>query len=262
MRFGLVTFQWGRDWDLPTLLANLERAGVFGVELRVEHEHRVDPTLTPAERAEVRRRFAQSPVELVGFGTNWEFHSPDPAEVRRQMEGAKAHIRLSHDVGGSGVKVKPNALPEGVPVDRTIDQIGRSLNQLGTYGADHGQEIRLEVHGRGTNQLPIVKRILDVADHPNVGACWNCNPADLEWPGLRANFGLVKNRLADVLHVHQFDAEDNQYPYQQLFDMLVEIDYDGWVLLEAQPIPGDRVEALREQHEIFQRMVRRARERS
>jgi hypothetical protein len=24
MKFGLVTYQWGKDWDLPTLIANWE----------------------------------------------------------------------------------------------------------------------------------------------------------------------------------------------------------------------------------------------
>ena len=28
MRFSLVTYMWGADWDLPTLIANCEAAGV------------------------------------------------------------------------------------------------------------------------------------------------------------------------------------------------------------------------------------------
>ena len=43
MRFGLVTYQWGRDWDLPTLISNCEKTGYLGVELRTEHAHKVEP---------------------------------------------------------------------------------------------------------------------------------------------------------------------------------------------------------------------------
>lgn len=31
MKFGLVTYQWGKDWDLPTLIANCVKTGYHGV---------------------------------------------------------------------------------------------------------------------------------------------------------------------------------------------------------------------------------------
>ena len=30
--FGMVTYQWGRDWDLPNLIRNCTTARVLGVE--------------------------------------------------------------------------------------------------------------------------------------------------------------------------------------------------------------------------------------
>ena len=39
MRMGLVTYLWGQDWDLPTLVANCELTGYLGVELRTQHAH-------------------------------------------------------------------------------------------------------------------------------------------------------------------------------------------------------------------------------
>jgi len=46
MRFGMVTYQWGKDWDLPTLIANCAQTGVLGVELRTTHAHGVEPGLS------------------------------------------------------------------------------------------------------------------------------------------------------------------------------------------------------------------------
>ncbi|RMH55815.1 MAG: sugar phosphate isomerase/epimerase [Bacteroidetes bacterium] len=256
MRFGLVTYQWGRDWNLPTLLRNCERAGALGVELRVEHAHGVEPHLNERQRAEVRLRFENSPVELVGFGTNWAFHYPDPIRLWQEIDGAKEHIVLSHDVGGSGVKVKPNALPAGVPVEKTIEQIGQSLNHLGRFAADYGQEIRVEVHGQGTQQLPTMRRIFDVVEEPNVRVNWNCNPQDLDGQGLEYNFNLVRDDLGATVHVREFNVGD--YPYPQLIRLLVEMDYDGWILMEARTEPADRVQALIEQRALFEEMVARA----
>lgn len=257
MRFGLVTYLWGRDWSLPTLIRNCQRTGAMGVELRVEHAHGVGPSLSESRRAEVFHQFESSPVELVGFGTNAAFHHPDEAQVRAAIEQAKEYVVLSHDCGGSGVKVKPNALPDGVPEEQTIEQIGTSLNELARFGADYGQEIRVEVHGSDTQRLPIMERIFRVADHPNVGVCWNCNDEDLAGQGLEHNFGLVRGRLSETIHVREFNVGD--YPYPRLFDLLAGINYDGWILMEARTEPDDRVRALEEQRILFDQMLAEAR---
>ena len=89
MKLGLVTYQWGKDWDLPTLIASCEKAGFLGVELRTQHAHGVETSLTASERADVKKRFADSEVTCVGYGANYEYHSTDPAAVRKNIEGTK-----------------------------------------------------------------------------------------------------------------------------------------------------------------------------
>ncbi len=153
MRFGLVTYQWGKDMVLPALIDACEKSGLLGIELRTEHAHRVEPNLSPAQRQEVRQRFADSPVELVGYGSNAQFHEEDPQKVRQNIELTRQYVRLMHDCGGSGVKVKPNGFAQGVPQEKTIAQIGRALNAVAAYGADFGQKIRVEAHGSGTSRL-------------------------------------------------------------------------------------------------------------
>lgn len=256
MRFGLVTYLWGQDWDLPMLIGNCEKAEVLGVELRTEHAHKVEANLTASERKEVKKRFADSAVTLVGLGTNFEFHNVNQAEVRKNIEGAKEYIVLSHDVGGSGVKVKPNDLPAERPVEETIEQIGVSLNELGRFGAGYGQQVRVEVHGPKTQELPVMKRIMDAADHPNVTVCWNSNDGDLGGEGLEYNFNLVKGRLGGTVHVRELNMWG--YPYQQLIDLFVAMGYGGWIMLEASSKPADRVAALAEQRGLFEELVRKA----
>ncbi len=256
IRFGFVTYLWGQDWDLPTLIGNCEKAGLLGVELRTEHAHDVESSLNAAQRAAVKQRFADSPVTLVGLGTNFAFHYMERDRLQKDVEGAKEYVKLSADCGGSGVKVKPNDLPRGISYEKTIQQIGKSLNEVGRFAADCGQEIRLEVHG-GCAQLPVIKAIMDVVDQPNVGVCWNCNPQDLEGEGLAYNFNLVRPFFGHTVHVRELDLGD--YPYQDLVDLLVATDYRGWVLLEARTKPNDRVRAMIEQREVWDKMVAQAR---
>lgn len=255
MQFGLVTYLWGEKWDLPTLIGNCEASGVLGVELRTTHAHGVEPSLSKAERDAVKKRFADSPVTLVGIGSNENFDNPDPAVLAKAIDATKEFIKLSHDVGGSGVKVKPNSFHDGVPHEQTIEQIGKSLNTLGEYGYGFGQEIRLEVHGQ-CSELPIMKQIMDIADHENVGVCWNSNDVDLNGEGLEYNFNLVKDRFGETAHVRELNI--GEYPYADLMRLFVEMDYEGWVLLEARTKPEDPVAALIEQRELFEKMIGRA----
>jgi sugar phosphate isomerase/epimerase len=170
------------------------------------------------------------------------------------IEATKAFIKLSHDVGGSGVKVRPNDLPDGVPREKTIEQIGRALNEVGAFGADYGQQIRLEVHGRRTAALPVIAAIMEVAEHPNVAVCWNSNAEDLRGEGLAHNFKLVEKRLGATTHVH--DLAGDSYPFAELFGLLKAADYAGWILEEASTNPRDRVAALIREREAFEALVR------
>ena len=252
-KFGLVTYLWGQDMDLPTVIDACTKSGLGGVELRTEHKHGVEPSLTKAQRQEVRRRFADSPVTLVGYGSNAQFHENDPARLKANIELAKKYIQLMHDCGGSGVKVKPNSFVKDVPREKTIEQIGRALNEIAAYGQEYGQQIRVEVHGPGTSELPVMKAIFDVADHPNAAVCWNSNAEDLKGEGLEHNFRLVAERFGKTAHVRELTGTD--YPWAQLFGLFRSIRYDGWVLLEARGNPADKVAALIEQRLAFEKLT-------
>ena len=254
MRFGLVTYLWGQHMTLPELLKNCAEAEILGVELRTEHKHGVEPSLSKLERQEVRQRFADSPVALVGYGSNCEYHSEDPQAVKANIEQTKQYIRLMHDCGGSGVKVKPNGFPRGRTRAQTIQQIGQALNEVAAYAQGYGQQIRVEVHGGGTSELPVMRDIFAVADHPNVGVCWNSNDVDLAGDGLVANFRMVQHRFGDTAHVRELN--DPTYPYAELMKLFSGIDYAGWILLEARTEPADKLAALIEQRQIFEQWMR------
>lgn len=256
MKLGLVTYLWAKDWDVPTIIKNCTAAGIKGVELRVEHAHGVGLDLNKQQRSEVKKRFAGSAVELVGLGTNEQYDWPDQVKLRKSIETTKEWLHLSEDIGASGVKVKPNQFHEGVPREKTLEQIGRALDELGQYALDMGQQIRLEVHGPGTQLLPNIRKIMDYVKNDGTTVCWNSNDEDLHGDGLEYNFNLVKDRFGDICHVRELNIGD--YPYQKLMDLFVKMDYQGWVLLECRTDPSDKVAALREQRQVWEEMITRA----
>lgn len=247
MRLGSVTYNIAKDWDLPTLIKNFEATGFEGVELRTTHAHGVEVSLSKSERAEVQKRFADSKVEIVGLGSAFDYHTPDQARLRKDIEATKEYIVLAHDVGTTGVKVRPNALPADVPVEKTLEQIGRALRELGQFAEGYGQQIRLEVHGRGTSLLPNIQRIIQVADHKQVGVCWNSNQTDLEGKGFDHNFNLVKDK---IFTVHLRDLYLEEYPFRRLFQRLKEINYTGFCLAEI-PASNDALRVMRYFRALF-----------
>lgn len=253
MKLGLVTYLWAKDWTLEEIISNCEKSGIQGVELRSTHAHGVELTLSQQERTTVKKRFKSSKVTLLGIGSAEEYDQKDPDLLKKAIEKTKQYIKLSHDVGGSGVKVRPNHLHDDVPHEQTIEQIGKALNEVARYGVDYGQEIRVEVHGKGTQNPEIMKRIMDVADHPNVAVCWNCNPEDLDGKGFDHNFNLLKDRLGKTTHIRELNSTD--YPYGKLLDEFVAMNYGGWLLLECRTTPADTVKAMAEQKKLFDEMI-------
>lgn len=256
MKLGLVTYLWAKDWTLPEIIKNCEKSDVLGVELRSTHAHGVETSMSKNERSEVKKMFANSKVTLVGLGSAEEYDQKDPAKLRQAIENTKAFIRLSHDVGGTGVKVRPNHLHDDVPKEQTIEQIGKALNEVGAYAGDYGQEIRLEVHGHGTQYPEVVRSIMDIAVNPNVGVCWNCNQEDLSGKGFEYNFNLLKDRFGHTMHIRELNRTD--YPYKKMIEMLVAMHYDGWLLLECSSHPEDTVKEMARQQKIFEEMVQKA----
>jgi sugar phosphate isomerase/epimerase len=247
LKLGTVTYNLARDWDLATLIQNLTEVGFEAVELRTTHKHGVELSLSPAARAEVRKRFEGSAVKLGGLGTTCEYQSPDAAVLRKNIDETKQWVTLAHDIGSPNVKVRPNGIPKGVPEEQTLEQIGRALRECGAFAHDHGVAIQLEVHGQTTSRLPRIRRILDHAgNHPGVRVCWNSNPEDLLDGGFDANFGLVREQIGQV-HMRDLFVD---YPWRRLFTSLSQMKFSGYCFAEI-PESTDPMRVLKYYRSLF-----------
>lgn len=254
MRFGFTTYLWGRDWDLPTLIANCTTLKAYGVEMRVEMKsaHKVELDLDEAQRREVKKRFAGSRVKVIGLATGERFDSPDPAKLQASVEKAKRYLQLSHDIGGRGIRVFPNDFQKGMPQEATIAQVAKSLRDVGQAAAGLGQLVRLENHG-SAGRLTTLKLILDQVPEKNVVVKLNSDVKDLVDGSLEKNFNLVKSRLGDTLHAH--DVLEPGFPYQQQVDLLIDAGWGGWWLPEMEGKPKDAMAQLAEQRAKWEQMV-------
>jgi len=258
VRLGFTTYQWGKDWNIPTMIANLQKAQILGTELRTSanYAHGVEPALSAEKRREVKKRFADSPIALVGIASAERLDWPEPEKLKAAIESAKAHVKLSHDVGASGVRIFPNQFHPNVPREQTIAQIAGALNQLAAFAADYDQEIRLEAHG-AAGELSTMRAIMDQVTHPKVRVKLNSDARDTQGKGFDANFDLVKDFLGHTVHLH--NLKDKKFPYQLQIERLVQMNWDGWCLLELSDQVPDRVLGLIEQRQLWAKMLETAR---
>ncbi len=224
LKIGIMTYTIAKDWDIETIIKNLTEAGYQSVELRTTHKHGIEVTMSAAQRAEVKKRFKDSPLETISLASGFQYHSPDPAELKKNIDGSKEYLQLAKDVGATGIRVFGNALPKNVPIEKTMEQIGKALSEVGEFGYNLGVEVRICIHGQGTDDPVVIKKILDYAKSPHVYVNWNCGRADFADKGLEYKFNLVKDRIRGV-HMHELWEN---YPYRELFKLLTGTGYKGY----------------------------------
>lgn len=252
LKLGAVTYNIAKDWDVPTIIKNFTTAGLDAVELRTTHAHGVEISLSAAQRADVRKQFEGSGIKIGGLGTTCEYHSPDPAVLRKNIEETKQWCQLAKDIGAPGVKVRPNGMPKDVPEEKTLEQIGRALRECAQAATEAGVRIQLEVHGAETQRIPRIVKMLNYADrHPGFWICWNSNPTDLMDGGFDKNFALLKSRIGQV---HMRDLYWEEYPFQRLINSLQDMKFDGYCFAELGDTSTDGVRVLKYWRGMFRQM--------
>src|SRR4029434_7590669 len=85
MKIGLVTYNLAKDWDVETIIKNCQAARFDGVELRTTHAHKVDMERGKPEREAVRKRFQDSDIQLMGLGSAFDYHAPEPGKLKKDI---------------------------------------------------------------------------------------------------------------------------------------------------------------------------------
>jgi len=230
LKLGIMSYTIAKDWDIETVIKNLTEAEFQSVELRTTHAHGIELTMTPQQRVEVKQRFKDSALEAISLASAYQYHSTDPEVLKQNIEGTKQYALLAKDVGALGFRVFPNGIPDDIPEEQAnreklMEQIGKALGEVSEFAYNEGVEVRVCVHGRNTDRIPVIKKIIDYSNSPHVYVNWNCSAHDTDGEGLESNFNLIKDRIKS-LHIHEL--WDKEYPYRQLFKLLSDNGFKGY----------------------------------
>ncbi len=239
LKLGLMTYRVAMKWDVDTIIKNLNEAKYEHVELRQTHAHGVETTLSAAERAAVKKKFQDAGL-AISLASGYSYNSPDPAVLKKSIEGTKEYILLAKDVGALGIRVFGSNAKD----DAMLKQIGESLAEVGEFGYKNGVQIRVCNDGP---TLAMVKKNIDASNSPHVYVNWNCPMTDVEGDGFEANFNTVKGRIGNI---HLRDLY-NEYPWRLFFSLLSKSGYEGYCDAEIPAFEGDAVRSLKYYRSLF-----------
>lgn len=248
LKIGMMSYLIGSEWDLDTMIKNCTETNYLHAELRTTHGHGVEVALNKNQRQEVKKKIADSALEAISLASEYMYHFPDQKLLRENIEGTKVFLQLAADVGAIGIRVFPNDIPDDVPEEKTMEQIGKSLAEVGRVGNELGVDVRVCIHGRKTNQVHVIKKIIDYSQSPYVYVNWNCDYNDTRGAGFYENYKMLKDRIKGI---HLKDLYTEKYPYRELFRLLKEDGYTGYCNCEVGRVSAEPIEFMKYYRALF-----------
>lgn len=241
MNYGMNLLLWTAhvtDDHLP-LCQELKAMGYDGVELPMfelepSHYERLGTQLDNlglARTAVTVRTGADNPI------------SPDP-KVR--AAGLEANRRTIDCCAAAGVQVLVgpyhSALGEFSGTSPTTDEWKwgvEEIRKLAEYAAPHGVMLGIEALNRFEcyllNCMKDLARFVEEVDHPNCRLMYDTFHANIEEKNPRDAIRQVRKDLA-LVHISENDRStpgSGGVRWQETFETLKEIGYDGWLTIEA-----------------------------
>ncbi|MEX2672819.1 MAG: TIM barrel protein [Phycisphaeraceae bacterium] len=252
MIFGINSSGWAKDWSLDALIEHVLANELLALELQMGTAHGITTELEKPEREAVREKLSGLPLDMLGLATDERLDGDDAAR-KAAVERIRQVMKLSHDIGGFGVKIGARDLPQ-VGRRAAIAGIAKTTRELADFAQGWGQQVRLELTGDCADPetaLAIFKAI----DHLNVRLCWASQPGDVSERGVKRDLKTLNEHLGETVYVGRLD--DDRYPYFDLLTQLRDAGYHHWVLLRTEgEAPADVGEAIAQQRRLFRRITK------
>ncbi len=218
------------------------RWGYAGVELRLIDGELIDPWMTAADRARVRRTVAAAGLPVVAVDSSIRLTDDDPGPQLRQF------LMLASEWGSPLVRVFGGALAPGGPArQERLRSAARVLESSVPLASKLGVAIGVETHD-DFSASSTVAGLLAMADPDWVGAVWDSHhphrvgerPAEV-YENLAGRILLAQVKDARRNHVrHGAPGDDwqlvllgeGEVPVRQMLGLLAAGGYRRWISVE------------------------------
>lgn len=237
MKLSLDSWVICNEMSLEHILELLTETGYDAVEFRCENgqKHGVELEASADERKALRAQVEDAGIAVSCLSTSRRYEWPEPERRQEEIDLSKRYVELARDMGCGRIRVFGNNFPKGVEKQEVIQYVGESLRQIGEFAEGTGVDVLLEMHGH-FYYWEYTLRAVEIADHPNVAINYNSDKRDLVDGSVAETYGHVKHLIR---HVHMHDLASPEFPYVELFQLLKDDGYQGFLSLEQGYKGGD-----------------------
>lgn len=169
---------------------------------------------TAQSRSTTMKMMADKGLQFVGLGSSVNLHFADAAKRQTNLDEGKKFIDLAHQINCPYVRVFPNNLPPDQDRNETIDLITQGLLNLAAHAKGTGVTVLMETHGDLVKTADLEK-IMQAAQHPNVGLVWDITNMWTETKEAPAE--VYKKLKKYIRHTHIKDAKFTDGKLQYTF---------------------------------------------
>jgi sugar phosphate isomerase/epimerase len=235
-------------WDWAKILSFAQQNGFASVELRglqgtMDLPSR--PEFSPGRVAESKKEVAAHGLHISCVSSSAEMHYTDPKKHEEQLADARRFIDLANALGVPYVRVFGNKI-DG-PRDQALQNVAKSLRELGDYAGPKHVTVLIESHGDFTDS-PTLRAILEQANSKHVGLLWDAHHTYVDG---KEDPSFTVGQLGKYIHhthlkdsrkekegddVHYVLTGRGQVPVKQQVQALVKIGYKGYYSFEWEKV--------------------------
>lgn len=193
------------DWSFQQITDFAEKHKYAGIEVR-GLKRQMDLTKCPEltqEREVTLKLMRQKKLQFINLGSSATLHFAEGAEREKHLADGRAFIDLAQQLHCPYVRVFPNLFPKDRDKNETINLIAKGLRESGEYAKEKNVTVLMETHGDAV-WIADIEKIMQAADHPNVGLVWDITNM---WTITKEPPADAYNKLKNYIHhTHIKDA--------------------------------------------------------
>ena len=228
-------------WSIETIIAKASEFGYDGIEWRGGVQGHIQPTMSPAQKADLQKKLLDTGLIAVAVTAYTSFVSSLAEERQSNLDELRRYVDLAAELDAPYARTFLGELPEGINLDSSMyEKISDCLNAAADYASSVGVKIAVEPHDDFVRSSTIVP-ILAQVQHPALRVIWDIGNAFAAGENIKEGFELLKNRLAYV-QVKDGKGRGDEWqlcplgqgdvPLAQAFGLLLAHGYEGALSVE------------------------------
>jgi sugar phosphate isomerase/epimerase len=164
-------------WSWKTILANADRFGYAGIELRGiagEMDLPKVPEFQGTRLAATRKDLAALALEITDLGASATMHEKDAAARAKQFDEGRRFIDLAHALGVPYVRMFGDRIAPDESKDEVMKRVVEGFQQMTAHAGQAGVTVLIESHGDFTRSDDLVA-ILTRVGSPQLALLWDAH---------------------------------------------------------------------------------------